>query len=102
MKAHLEALAQAAEKRAADKPLQAEENPGPMEDHRVRATAPEAGLEHAHDAERQANTPTFAHTPPHKRSAPHHAPVRTATDTKSSRLNCAAGVWRYAAGYWFL
>ena len=40
--------------------------------------------------------------PWHHHSVSRRVPARNAAYDKCSRLNSASGVWRYAAGYWFL
>ena len=102
MKAHLEASAQLAAKRLSGKNPPDEEYLERVDGRRSEAAAPEEAAAHSSKMARDENAPAVPSDTRHERRAPRRTPARSAAQAESSRLNCARGVWRYAAGYWFL
>jgi hypothetical protein len=102
MNARLEALAPLAARPISDKHPLVAESPEAMESRRAEATAPEKAGGHSKDLLPNENAHSVPANDCHNCPTSRHMSLRRAAVVKSSRLNCAAGVWRYAAGYWFL
>ena len=104
MNAYLEKSAQPAAARISDKNSPEEKKPKRFEGRKACAEGrrTEAAAAHSKDMARNEGPPAVPSDTRHERRAPRRTPARSAAQAESSRLNCARGVWRYAAGYWFL
>ena len=73
-----------------------------MDDAQTEAAAPEKAAQYPPPLPRAQDAKAIEARSPHHHSVSRRVPARRAAYDKCSRLNSASGVWRYAAGYWFL
>lgn len=109
MTTHSEAFAEPVDKRLKDRNLLREESrdtrfdlKAGISNDRTEAAAPENADQYSPPMQTDKNAKTIPAKRQQHQSVRRRVPSPCAADDKCSRLNCASGVWRYAAGYWFL
>lgn len=114
MNTHPEAFAEQPERRLAEeRPLdeanlnRRDDLRAEIDEGRTEAVVVEKATPHSPHLPTAKDAETVPDKLRHPQRASRHDPLRSNPSRKSphdrcSRLNCATGVWRYAAGYWFL